>query len=718
MPCIRIVADVCSVIDERLVWNVSIEHDAGSLRQVKLRDPFSAAQERECKWYLERFTRSPFAVERATIAEGSLREYGRSLFVQLRLAEFRQLWSVDSSEFDIEVVQCPQSTNDESGSPSIHRLHWELLEEGTLWSLDSVRISIRRHLAQKGDDKSAGTSGGKSPRESSHSQGATFNALLVVARDLTLDGAAYEDVDASCALRALLSIRDALADSTSSPTLSIEVVRPGTLPALKEHLNRYPDGHFDIVHFDTHGIVRKYRGIYNAYLMFADAASATDLCPIRADTVGSMLSAKGIHLAVLNSCNSARSDHGLPANIASILINHGVTNVLAMSYEFMVSTVPLFLNAFYRCFFLQGLPFSRAAAFSRYVLKRQSIPSASFGLTVDLQDWFVPTVYTNGLDARFSYGIAGKPMSKALDDMSSADIELGTYDNISLTGRDLDKLRFERELVENRAVYIHGPAEIGKSAILGDLTREWRETDFAEVIHVDFAQVPHITLDVIIEKMDSQLSFRSTRGAPSERSPALLFQMLRLKKTILVFDSLDIPYSYMIQEWRKEKNLEDYHRDYVGVHKFILSLAELALNRPEPMFILVLIGRKDRPWIQEQLPGLDVSAFELSALSLPAAISLGERVLTAHGVQPETLRRSDSLVHIMQMLQKLPGALKLVLPKASKHASLESFRQALLHGDVTLTATDVKAEPLPSNRFLRVLDTLDDLQLQYPLAPF
>jgi hypothetical protein len=260
MPYIRIVADVSSVVDERLVWNVSIEHDAGKLRQVKLRDPFSAAQERECKWYLERYTRSPFAVERAAVAEGSLREYGRSLFVQLRLAEFRQLWSVDTSEIDIEVVQHPQSTNDEIGSPSIHRLHWELLEEGTLWSLDSARISIRRHLAQKGDDESAATSREKSPKENSPTQAAAFNVLLVVARDLTLDGAAYEDVDASCALRALLNIRTALADTVSSPTLSIEVVRPGTLPALEEHLNRYADGHFDMVHFDMHGIVRKFGG--------------------------------------------------------------------------------------------------------------------------------------------------------------------------------------------------------------------------------------------------------------------------------------------------------------------------------------------------------------------------------------------------------------------------------------------------------------------------
>lgn len=260
MPYIRIVADVSSLIDERLVWNVSIEHDAGKLQQVKLRDPFSAAQERECKWYLERYTRSPFAVERATTAEGSLREYGRSLFVQLRLAESRQLWSVDTSEIDIEVVQRPQSTNDESGSPSIHRLHWELLEEGDLWPLDSTRISVRRHLAQNGDDKTAGTSGEQSSTENSPTQAATFNVLLVVARDLTVDGAAYEDVDASCAFRALLNIRNALADAASSPTLSTEVVRPGTLPALEEHLNRYADGHFDMVHFDMHGIVRKFGG--------------------------------------------------------------------------------------------------------------------------------------------------------------------------------------------------------------------------------------------------------------------------------------------------------------------------------------------------------------------------------------------------------------------------------------------------------------------------
>ena len=43
-------------------------------------------------------------------------------------------------------------------------------------------------------------------RKKSSRQTAIFNVLLVVSRDLTLDGAAYEDVDASCALRKLLNI--------------------------------------------------------------------------------------------------------------------------------------------------------------------------------------------------------------------------------------------------------------------------------------------------------------------------------------------------------------------------------------------------------------------------------------------------------------------------------------------------------------------------------
>lgn len=84
--------------------------------------------------------------------------------------------------------------------------------------------------------------------------------MLIVARDPTLDGAAYEDLGASSSLRALLNASESPNDSASSFALSLEVMRPGALLALEQHSCPYERGHLDMVHFDMHGTVRKARG--------------------------------------------------------------------------------------------------------------------------------------------------------------------------------------------------------------------------------------------------------------------------------------------------------------------------------------------------------------------------------------------------------------------------------------------------------------------------
>ena len=258
MPCVRITAESAFVLGDNITWNIVIEHEGEKLRRLQLRDPFTAAQERECKWYLERYTRSPFALERAAAAEKSFREYGQNLLTQLGLSDIAPLWSKDKPMIDIEVIQRADCENDVGGLLSVHRLHWEFLEDGDLWIINTARVSVRRVLAQKETTRMAGIDQEKTSIRSRHPN--SFNVLLVVARDLTIDGAAYEDVDASNGLRALLYASKSLNDSASSFTLNVEVVRPGALPALEEHLSRYERGHFDLVHFDIHGIVRKARG--------------------------------------------------------------------------------------------------------------------------------------------------------------------------------------------------------------------------------------------------------------------------------------------------------------------------------------------------------------------------------------------------------------------------------------------------------------------------
>lgn len=112
----------------------------------------------------------------------------------------------------------------------------------------------------------------------------------------------------------------------------------------------------------------------------------------------------------------------MPAKVASNLVVQDVTNVLAMTYESMVSAVPLFFEIFYQCFFLRGMSFSYVASIGCHSLGRHVKRTASFGLTVGLPDWPVPADYTAGQNARFSYETTDVP-KRALRDFYGEVIE-------------------------------------------------------------------------------------------------------------------------------------------------------------------------------------------------------------------------------------------------------------------------------------------------------
>lgn len=71
MRCVRIFAEPAFVLGEKTTRKIVTEHEGAELRRLQLCDPFTAVQERERNWYHERYTRSPFAEQRAAAAERS-----------------------------------------------------------------------------------------------------------------------------------------------------------------------------------------------------------------------------------------------------------------------------------------------------------------------------------------------------------------------------------------------------------------------------------------------------------------------------------------------------------------------------------------------------------------------------------------------------------------------------------------------------------------------
>jgi hypothetical protein len=107
--------------------------------------------------------------------------------------------------------------------------------------------------------------------------------------------------------------------------ISFEIVRPGTLESLEEHLVRLEElrcrGCFHIVRFDMHEKVEGTEGKELAYLTFCDPKSDGEKA-IRAQDVGKILRRP---MVILNACESARANSGDDSNIAKILIREGVT---------------------------------------------------------------------------------------------------------------------------------------------------------------------------------------------------------------------------------------------------------------------------------------------------------------------------------------------------------------------------------------------------------
>lgn len=116
----------------------------------------------------------------------------------------------------------------------------------------------------------------------------------------------YEDVSPSIATKTLLRLRDELNGHAGRNKLNVEIVRPGTFEAFKEHLQRTEEtrgpGYFHLVHFDTHGTVRSRKGKASKYglLYFSDPDSGrTVLKP--GVLIAKVLKKHGVQYAVLNS---------------------------------------------------------------------------------------------------------------------------------------------------------------------------------------------------------------------------------------------------------------------------------------------------------------------------------------------------------------------------------------------------------------------------------
>lgn len=131
--------------------------------------------------------------------------------------------------------------------------------------------------------------------------------------------------------------------------MNIEIVRPGTIKAFKDHFAtsecRHGPGYFHVVHFDLHCKVTARPGALEkkkyAFLYFSHPTEERTK-PERVQKVASILQRYQVPFVVLNSCESAIAALGDDANIAKVFCRGGIRNVVAMSFKVSSSASPYF----------------------------------------------------------------------------------------------------------------------------------------------------------------------------------------------------------------------------------------------------------------------------------------------------------------------------------------------------------------------------------------
>lgn len=200
--------------------------------------------------YLNETLEQSFSPNNETI-EKELRSYPSNLSKGLALRKGSSQLNGKKVNVWIRGIQL---SSEISCAKPIHSLHWELLEDLSLWvdpeSAESAKpasVTVRRcvkdlQVQSRQRDVTETVQVGKSE---------VFNILLVVARK-RLHEKEPDYFNPTSALRAILEAQAETVCRQSPKRIRLEVVRPGSYDELKVHLQQSHKS-FQIVHFDVHG---------------------------------------------------------------------------------------------------------------------------------------------------------------------------------------------------------------------------------------------------------------------------------------------------------------------------------------------------------------------------------------------------------------------------------------------------------------------------------
>ncbi len=599
-----------------------------------------------------------------------------------------------------------------TGSPAFHALHWEALKDPDLPSAFSLNAPMVRNSPKP------------QPLPAEVNPSPTLNLLIVTARP-----GAERDVGYRTITRPLIETL-----KQAELKVHVDIVRPGTYRAFKDHLEEARPGRYHVVHFDMHGSlmtwdqlkkggeadqfsfknrfgrdeIAKYDGV-KGFLFFEDEEEPTkgsEADPAEASEVAALLLKYRIPIVILNACHSGRQSGDSETSLAAKLLEAGAQTVLGMGYSVTVSAATLMMRELYRRLF-EGKGLDEAILCARRLLHDDKERRAYFRYTIDLEDWILPVFYQHRrADVKL------RPFTdKEWADWLDADIAVhkGPDAAYGFFGRDLDVLRIEKRLLTlGNILLVHGMGGAGKSTLLHHLGGWWQRTGFVDQVfyfgYDEKAWTRQQILHAIAEKLYDPGAFHGRFKALSEeRQQADLVQTLKAKRHLLILDNLEsitgaalaIKNTLPEAEQAKVKSL----------------LAALKGGRT-----LALLGSRGlEAWLGKETFGPNV--LELGGLDEEAASDLADAILNRHNAAK--WRKDKGFAQLLKLLDGYPLALEVILPNLARQTPAEILG-ALSKGE---DKVDLKSDD-KTKSILRCIDyshsNLSDeaQELLLCLAPF
>jgi hypothetical protein len=224
-------------------WIVSLRNADNSAESTfTIVDPLSPQDRLELLWYFEQYVlEDAFSHQRAQAAVQCLEACGRSLWTSIKPHVNKvlpsQVTTTNSRQVHLKIVADGSST-------SLHSLPWERLENGysNVQKILHVDLAVSRGILDI-----------STPENYWKLHGKCLNILFVSARPGGKADVSYRVVSSD--VWTLLSTNSQLKTQAK-----MFFSRPGTWARFLKVLASRGDGFFDIVHFDTHGLIKQKRG--------------------------------------------------------------------------------------------------------------------------------------------------------------------------------------------------------------------------------------------------------------------------------------------------------------------------------------------------------------------------------------------------------------------------------------------------------------------------